>query len=724
MGRLLIVANRLPVTVTTGADGRAHIETSPGGLVSGLSGLHERGDGLWIGWLGDPHAAEDPGIARELAAQRLVAVPLSDADVQQYYHGFSNAVIWPLFHYLIERLPLEIENFETYERVNERFAAAIVEHYRPGDLVWVHDFQLLLVPELVRHRLPDARIGFFLHIPFPSSEVFRTLPHRERLLEGMLGADIVGFHTASYLRHFATSVLRVLGATSEVDRIPWQGRDVHMAVFPLGVDATTLARDAARPEIGDLAETFRSPGGERMLLGIDRLDYTKGIPRRLLAFERLLQRHPELRERVRLVQVAVPSREDVQAYQSFREQAEGLIGRIAGEFATPSWMPVHWMYRGVSHDELLALYRAAEVMLVTPLRDGMNLVAKEFCAARVDEDGVLVLSEFAGAASELSEALMVNPFDVEASAAAYYRALVMPEDERRARMQALRHRVLAYDADRWAERYLAALAATADRPQTQRKPTAGAVMDEIVARLEAADAVCLLLDYDGTLVPFAPSPELARPDGELSELLQALATRPHWQVHVVSGRPRGVLERWFGALPVGLHAEHGMWSRAPGAAEWTGGPPADMEWRPAVEAILADFAVRTPGSLVEKKSASLAWHYRACDPEFGQQQALELHAHLTERLSNLPVQILPGDKVIEVRPHGMTKGSVVTAVRESAPPGSVICALGDDRTDDDMFRALGEHDVGIQVGNRGSRAAYVVSDVSAARRFLQRLVAR
>ena len=724
MGRLLIVANRLPVTVTTGADGRSHIETSPGGLVSGLSSLHERGDGLWIGWLGDQRATEDPSVTRELAAQRLVAVPLSETDVQQYYDGFSNAVIWPLFHYLLERLPLEIENFEAYARVNERFADAVVEQHRPGDLIWVHDFQLLLVPELIRRRLPDARIGFFLHIPFPSSEVFRTLPHRERLLEGMLGADLIGFHTAAYLRHFATSALRVLGASSEVDRIAWQGREIHMGVFPLGVDATTLARDAARPEIADLAETFRGPGGERILLGIDRLDYTKGIPRRLLAFERLLRSHPELRERVRLVQVAVPSREDVQEYQSFREQTEGLIGRIAGAFATPSWVPVHWMYRGVSHDELLALYRAAEVMLVTPLRDGMNLVAKEFCAARVDEDGVLVLSEFAGAASELSEALMVNPFDVEATAAAYYRALVMPDDERRARMQALRRRVLAYDAARWAERYLAAVVATANEPTTRRKSTSGPVMDEIVARLDAASAVRLLLDYDGTLVPFAPSPELARPDPALRELLTALAARPRWQVHVVSGRPREALDRWFGALPVGLHAEHGMWSRMPGANEWTGGPTVDMDWRPAVAAILADFAVRTPGSLVEEKSASLAWHYRACDPDFGQRQALELQAHLTERLSNLPVHILSGDKVIEIRPHGLTKGNIVATVRDAAPPRAILCALGDDRTDDDMFRALGEGDIGIQVGNRGTRAAYVVADVATARQFLARLTAR
>ncbi len=724
MARVLIVANRLPVTVATDADGGLAIEASPGGLASGLATVHARADTLWIGWPGTTDAVEpDPlALARALAERRLVGVTLSAEELQRYYDGYSNGVLWPLFHYFFERLPLEIAGFDTYEAVNQRFADAVVAQYREGDLVWVHDYQLMLVPELVRRRLPSARIGFFLHIPFPSSEVFRTLPHRERILEGLLGADLVGFHTAAYMRHFATAVLRVLGAQSDVERLAWRGREVQMGVFPMGVDATALAHEAAHPDVEAQARTWREESGVRILLGIDRLDYTKGIPRRLLAFERLLEHHPELRERVRLVQVAVPSRADVQAYQTFREQADALIGRIHGAFATPSWVPVHWMYRGVSREELLALYRAADVMLVTPLRDGMNLVAKEFCAARSDEDGVLVLSEFAGAASELSEALMVNPYDVEGSAATYYRALSMPDEERRSRMLALRLRVLAYDAARWATRFLATLTEIPEGPPAQRTPAGPAVVDTLAARFAAARVTRLLLDYDGTLVPFAVSPELARPDAALIALLADLAARPGCEVHIVSGRGRANLERWFGALPIGLHAEHGLWSRLPGARTWTGGPTVDMTWRTAVAPILEDFTVRTPGSLVEEKEASLAWHYRACDPEFGQRQARELHAHLTERLSNLPVHLVPGDRVIEIRPHGANKGTVVGMVRAAAPADTLICALGDDHTDGDMFRALDDHDIAIQIGSHGSGAPYCLADVVAARAFLHTLL--
>ncbi len=643
--------------------------------------------------------------------------------MRQYYDGFSNGVLWPLFHYFFERLPLEIEGFDVYEAINQRFADAVAAVYRPDDMVWVHDYHLLLVPELLRRRIPTARIGFFLHIPFPSSEVLRTLPHRERLLEGLLGADLLGFHTAAYMRHFATTVLRVLGVASDVDRVLWRGREVRIGVFPMGVDAAGFARAAARPEVEELARTWRSGEGAQILLGVDRLDYTKGIPRRLLAFERLLTRHPELRERIRLIQVAVPSREDVQAYQSFREQADALIGRIHGAFATPSWVPVHWMYRGVTQDELLALYRGADVMLVTPLRDGMNLVAKEYCAARIDDDGVLVLSEFAGAASELAEAITVNPFDIDATADACYRALTMPAWERRSRMQALRRRVLAYDAGRWARSFLGALQASAEPATVRRAPTSPSVVAELATRVREAPRVRLLLDYDGTLVPFALSPDLARPDQALLDLLAALARRHGWEVHMVSGRGRATLERWFGGLPLGLHGEHGLWSRQPNASTWSGGSTASPEWRDAVMPILVDFAVRTPGSLVEEKEASVAWHYRASDPEFGQRQAMELLAHLTERLSNLPVQILPGDKVVEIRAHGPDKGTIVATIRAAAPPGALVCAMGDDHTDDDMFRALADHGIAIQVGSRGTIAPYRLTDVVEARAFLRRLVA-
>jgi len=287
----------------------------------------------------------------------------------------------------------------------------VASHYQPGDLIWVHDYQLLLLPQLLRRRLPDARIGFFLHIPFPAEELFRTLPERDEVLEGLLGADLVGFHTPAYLRHFAAS-LTLLGLTVDIDRVQLSNREVRLGVFPMGIDADSFGSMAQSPDIEEEVRAIKGNGNQRLLVGVDRLDYTKGIPRRLLAYERMLELHPELRERVRLMQVAVPSRTNVEAYQEYRSVVDGLVGRINGVFGTPHWVPVHYIYRGISESELVALYRAADVMVVTPLRDGMNLVAKEFVASRTDEDGVLVLSEFAGASWELPEAIQVNPYDV------------------------------------------------------------------------------------------------------------------------------------------------------------------------------------------------------------------------------------------------------------------------------------------------------------------------
>jgi len=587
--------------------------------------------------------------------------------------------------------------------------------------VWVHDYQLLLLPQLLRERIPDARIGFFLHIPFPSSEVFRLLPQRERLLEGMLGADLVGFHTAGYLRHFASSVLRLTSAPAEVDRIRWRHGDVHLGAFPMGIDAQHHSSRAGAPEVRAAAEAHGAEG-QQLLVGIDRLDYTKGIPRRLLAFQTLLRRHPELHGKVRLVQVAVPSRERVEAYREFREEVDALIGRIHGEFATPSWSPIHYLYRGLASDEVVALYRAAHAVLVTPLRDGMNLVAKEFVAARPDGDGVLVLSEFAGAASELSEALRVNPYDVEQTAEAFHRALSMPEEERRARMAVLRARVMRHDVHAWAEGFVERLRTLAPAAQSLR-PSRAADVRAAIERARAAPSLALLLDYDGTLVPFQATPELARPDPELLGLLRRLTERPNTQVHVVSGRKRETLERWLGGLPVGLHAEHGLWSRLPGEA-WAGLEGGDLRWREPARAILDDFADRTPGALVEEKTVGFAWHWRGTDPEYGAAQARELSLHLSALLTNAPVELLQGDRVVEVRPHGVHKGRAAVTVAERAPPGTLLVALGDDRTDEDLFAALPEGSLALHVGPNESRAALRLADTRAARAFLEAIAHR
>ena len=726
MSRVLIVANRLPITVRANEAG-VEVQKSSGGLATGLLRPHEQSGGLWIGWSGASDQlteSQQAELDKQLAGMRLVAVPLSAAQVTRYYEGFSNGVLWPLFHYLLDQVPLHVRDWEPYAEVNQRFADVVAQHYQPGDLIWVHDYQLLLLPELLRQRLPDARIGFFLHIPFPSEELFRTLPERDRLLRGLLGADLVGFHTPTYLRHFAASLTQILGLTVDIDRVQLTDREVRLGVFPMGIDAETFIALAEDPAVQAEAKALRGDGTVKLLVGVDRLDYTKGIPRRLLSYEKMLQTHPDLRGRVRLVQVAVPSRTGVGAYQEFRSLVDGMVGRINGDFATPSWVPVHYIFRGLSERELVALYRAADVMLVTPLRDGMNLVAKEFVASRTDGDGVLVLSEFAGASWELPEAIQVNPYDVEGTAESCYRALMMGAEERRTRLEPLRARVQTYDVHRWAATFLEQLEMITQRQPSSRRAPAGAIAarQALQARLHDAEDLLALLDYDGTLVPYTATPELARPDPALMELLGALAARPRSEVHVVSGRPRETLEHWLGTLPIALHAEHGFWSRPVGNSEWTAIGELGGSWREPALTILRDITARTPGSLIEVKSAALAWHYRMADREAGARRANELRLHLSQLLSNQPVEILAGHKVIEIRPYGIHKGRIVPPLPPERLATTTVLAIGDDRTDEDLFEALPPEAITVRVGPGPTRARFRLDGVPAVRTLLYSLV--
>lgn len=724
MGRLLLVSNRLPVTVRVEAK-RVTVVPSSGGLANGLRGPHVRSKGLWIGWPGDVSrlsADQIKTLEQELEAMGTLPIYLTPSEVSRYYDGFSNGVLWPIFHYLSDRVPIDGHDWEAYKRVNARFADVVAAQYRQGDLVWIHDYQLMLVPAMIRARLPRAKIGFFLHIPFPASDVFRILPWREQVLQGLLGADLIGFHTYGYMRHFAKAAVRTLGLGFDVDRIPYQGREVRLGVFPMGIDAEDFETIAATDDVRTQVEAIRKDAqGQKILVGIDRLDYTKGIGRRLLAMERLLEREPQLRGRVRLIQIAVPSREKVAAYAAFRREVEETVGRINGAYGSVNAVPIHYLYRSFSASQVVALYCAADVMIVTPLRDGMNLVAKEFVAARTDGDGVLVLSEFAGAFSELGEAIPVNPYDIDGMASAYKRALSMPEEERRERMRALRKRVRTHDVHGWAESFIRAL--DDQRIAVGREMTASSPDDlqELVTKIAAAPSLVILLDYDGTLRKLVNTPELAVPPEGLMALLRGLAERHNTEVHLVSGRTRESLETWFGSLPTALHAEHGAWSR-PLAGEWRIVREFSSDWKERLRPIFEEFTYRTPGSRVEEKSTTFAWHYRMADAEFGPIQARELSVHLTDILTNTPVEVLHGDKVVEVRQHGVHKGIVVEqilATREDVP---LIVAIGDDRTDEDMFAALPSNGIAIHVGSGPSNARYRLHDPEATLAFLLAII--
>jgi trehalose 6-phosphate synthase/phosphatase len=689
--------------------------------------VHDRSGSRWIGWAGDLTRASEVArteTAAALAGRQLVPIELSASEVSKYYDGFANGVLWPLCHYLLGRMRRDATHeWEAYRRVNERFAETIAAEWRPGDQIWIHDYHLMLVPGMLRRRLPEAAIGFFLHIPFPAAEVFRILPWREQVLRGLLGADVVGFHTAEYAHHFRYAASGLLGAEDHGDELAFEDRRIRASAHPIGIDVAHFVELAGRPEVADQSERWRNNMlGRRVILGVDRLDYTKGILRRLLAIERFFDRWPAWRERLHFVQVAVPTREATDAYADFRREVNEHVGRINGKLGTPSWAPIHFLHRTVSEIELVALYRVADVMAVTPERDGMNLVCKEYCASRTDERGVLVLSEFAGAAAELREALLVNPFDIDATASALRRGLEMNVIEQQARMTALRATVAASDVHLWAERFLGELgaaAATASSVGPRVDDVAAPSLAGAMNALRAAPKRVLILDYDGTLVPFAALPDLAFPDDELRGLLAALAGDPGNALHVLSGRSRGSLDAWLGDLPIGLHAEHGFWSRWPGGP-WETARPAPLTALAPIDAILSDIARRTPGSFIERKGASLAWHYRMAEPLLATRRLDETRRRIEPALA-ADLELLEGNKVIEVRARGADKRACATRILARAD-GAAAFAIGDDRTDEDLFAALPADAITVRVGAGASRARFRIDGPDDARTLLRGLL--
>lgn len=449
--RLVVVSNRLPFTLRRTSGGTER-RPSLGGLVAALNPTLARLKGVWVGWPGVELRSGET-IARRADPYRIRPVALSPREVAQFYSGFSNRTLWPLFHSFPARSGFERKEWDTYDQVNARFAHITAAELRSDDLVWVHDYQLMRMPLHLRTVAPEARIGFFLHIPFPPYDVFRILPRERELLRGVLAADLIGFHVEGYLENFLDCVERVLGAAVNRDTgvVQYEGHSARVGAFPLGIDFEHYEH------LARTAPLTRGLGG-RIVLGVDRLDYTKGLPERIRAFEHLLEKHPEHRERTVLVQVAVPSRSEVPEYEHLKDTMDQLVGRATGRFATADWAPIRYLYRALPQERLAGLYRDADVALVTPLRDGMNLVAKEFVACQVGNPGVLVLSRLTGAAETMREAVPVNPYDIEGTAAALHTALAMDAGERARRMTALRDRERATNVHAWARSFLDTLA--------------------------------------------------------------------------------------------------------------------------------------------------------------------------------------------------------------------------------------------------------------------------
>jgi trehalose 6-phosphate synthase/phosphatase len=730
-GKLVVVSNRLPLTLQRKGDTFC-AESSAGGLATALEPVLRRGAGLWIGWPGD--APEGPERERRELLGRwerehgYVAVDLPKPLTQRFYHGYANRTLWPLFHQFPSHFEFDAKGWRAYVEANERFRDAVVERVRAFDLVWVHDYQLMLLPQLLREAVPELAIGFFLHIPFPSSDVFRVLPRREEVVRGLLGADFVAFQTHGHLQHFRSSLLRILGIGSRMDRVETDGRFVRFDVLPIGITPEEFTLPIEKdPSVSEsLSDLRRRFAGRRILLAVDRLDYTKGIPERLRTFRRLLERRKDFRGRVVLVQIAVPSRERIPPYQELRHEVNELVGEINGDFGTPQWTPVLYIRRPVSRGELIALYVAADVGWVSPLRDGMNLVAKEYVACHQGRDGNLILSEFAGAAAEMGEALLVNPYDEERTAETIERALDLSAEEQRERMSALYQRVVRNNAAAWAERFLGDLReASRMRAEVHAEEPQPLPTDAALAASRAARRRLLLLDYDGTLVPFANRPHEAVPPGRLVDLLTRLTHRPGDRVVLVSGRPRSQLDPWFGPIErLWLAGEHGAILRRAGSSSWEGlRSTLPVEWKGRVRPVLEHFTDRTPGSFIEEKEYSLVWHYRMSDPEFGEWLANELAANLEELLAESEVCAVRGQKSVEVRLSWANKGEVAAQMVDDLPDSAFKLAIGDDRTDEDLFERLPGDAWTIHVGDGASRARFRLPSPRAVCEFLDALSA-
>ncbi len=729
---LVVASNRLPISLRIEGDQWTSARSS-GGLAAALEGLAKEDPFTWVGWPGCQVPDElQPDVVAAMGQDRLVPVFLDEDEEQHYYHGISNQVLWPLFHYFADKVDFRETSWDHYAKVNRRFADRILEIAPPGARVWVHDFHLMLVPGILRQQRPDLEIGFFLHIPFPSSEIYRLLPAREELLEGLLGADYIGFHTHDYARHFRASCLRVLGLESEYDAVFYDGRRIGIGGHPIGIDVKGFLESMASAEamrlLGELRERYR---GRRIVLGVERLDYTKGVGLKLQAFERLLQRRPDLAQQVVLVQVLVPSRLDNPDYARLKREIDEYVGRINGRFGRPGSTPIEYLHRNLPREQLVALYRLADVALVTPIRDGMNLVAQEFVLCQSDHEslpdafrGMLVLSEFAGAAQVLPHALLVNPWDIDSTVDVLEEALDMAPTEKAERMGQMSLQVRALECGHWARQFLARLTRAADRQRATRVQSQ--VLDRDTAALVReqcfeADRRVLFLDYDGTLRELMRTPEEAAPTPEIRELLAGLAEMPNTSVHIVSGRHRDNLDLWFGDLGVHLSAEHGFAWRDPGQS-WREQGSVDLSWLPVVQEILLDVSEEVPGTRLERKPCALAWHYRMADPDYGTWRARELHSQLEQDLAHLPVDILHGHRVIEIRAAGIHKGGYLRQVLVHEPEGAFVMCIGDDRTDRDMYDALPENAVSIHVGRPNDETRYTIESPQRVRAFLASLV--
>lgn len=724
--RYLFIANRLPYTLTY-QRGYFQFVQSAGGLSTALRSYAESSPDhslVWIGWPGLEVKPKDQSDVTKRSINQFSSLPvfLSQKEIDDYYNGFSNQTLWPLFHYFTSYVAMQERYWNAYQNVNKIFASTITSFIQPDDVIVVHDYQLMLVPHLLREKGVRHKIGFFLHTPFPSYEIFRILPipWQQKLIEGLLGADLVGFHTGTYQKNFLETATATLGAISSLGTLNHNNHTSHTGVFPIGIDYPYFHEASKGKEVQtrkrSLKERFRN---QRIIVSVDRLDYSKELVNRLKGYQIFLKHHPEYLKKIVFLLTLIPSRTDVAQYQQTKKTVSSLIRQINIKFGTSTWKPVHVQHKSLSHQELLAHYTGADIALVTPARDGMNLVAKEFVATRNDRDGVLVLSKFAGSAHGLTGAILVNPYKPQTIAKGIYHALGQSLKEQATRITMMQENIKTHDINQWVQSFLKKLKAT---PESLPHPPLHTTHPRKFFReYENAQKRLLLFDYDGTLVPLASTPEQAKPTSTVLTLLYALSQDSKNRVAVISGRDRETLDSWIGWLPILCSAEHGAWIKDHPYSEWRNILPLSSQWKKDVLSLLTYYKAGIPNSFIEEKEYSLAFHYRLSPQKLADIRIHEMLYTLQTLLANSPLHSMKGNKVIEIKNTSINKGIATFHYLSQEKPDFILTA-GDDTTDEDMFSVLPDSAYTIKIGDSKSQAQFHMKHPSSLLKLLEILV--
>lgn len=720
--KIIIIANRLPVKIKK-KDDKFIVARSEGGLATGLGSLQSNSEIIWVGWPGIFTEDENDKtiITKRLNRMKFHPVFLSKNYIENYYEGYSNSTIWPLCHYFFSYIQYKPQYWEAYKEVNKLFMQEALPLIEDDDVVWIQDYQLMLVPKMVRDNRPNVSIGYFHHIPFPSYELFRVLPEREEILEGLLGADLIGFHTHDYIRHFISALYRVLDLNCELDEVKLENRVVHIDAFPMGINYDLYHEASGKKEVQKKSKILKKKMGDQTtILSVDRLDYSKGIIHRINGFALFLKNHPEYHEKVSLAMIVVPSRDEVKWYSKLKSTVEQEIGRINGMYSTMGWTPIYYFYRAFNFDELVAMYYNADIALVTPLRDGMNLVAKEYLATQKKNPSVLILSEMAGAATELTDAIIINPNNAQEIDTAIVKALSMTDREKNIRLNKMQKYLSAHDVKKWAKDFFnEVLSIKEQNKDIFQKNIGKSQITDIKEKYDNAQSRLLMLDYDGTLAPFVKNPDDATPSARLLNMLKELTSDCRNKVVINSGRNYNILDEWFKDIPLDFAAEHGAFYKEEGI--WHENITKKHPWNDEIVDIMQKTIDKTPNSSMEIKDAALVWHFRKVDIWLAELRETQLVNALMIPCSRQNLQIVRGNKIVEIKSPNFNKGSEIKR-RMQTHHYDFVMAIGDDTTDEDMFRALPEDGISIKVGSFSEASLYRLPLQSSVIPFFEKLI--